>query len=93
VQIDGDSQVPIHGAHGKAWRVYRAVPIDLRNPQYNWGPLGATDNKVLVEFETGGHPPGTTLTKQLAVRVTDADGLQAQAEKTVTVKVIGFVPT
>lgn len=93
VAVSGPSQVAIDAGERSLRRTYSARRlVDLREPlRFAWTaegfPADRTAAETAVNFSLGATSAGQMLTRDVAVTVTDADGLVARDELTVSIRV------
>lgn len=88
VFIEGPTFISVPVQQQKTRRTYRVQTVDLREPAIQWTP-GGSGRTQEIEFDTTGLPAGTPLSQQITVRVTDADGLEAQNGISVGIEITG----
>lgn len=90
VAISGKTQIAADPGTTSVTRSYSIVPDDLLPPlQITWTANAVVLNPgaetTSIQFNIEGAQPGQVLTRQVAVRVTDRDNLNAQSEVSVQI--------
>lgn len=88
VFIEGPTTVSVRAELGQGRARYSMRTVDLREPlEIRW-TSGGRGNSEAIFFDIHG-PSGETLSKRVGVHVRDADGLEAEKQITVKIKLSG----
>src|SRR5262249_11669071 len=93
VFMDGPASLSVEEGSASITRVYSVRTEDLRpGLQITWGGDGSVLSQGAfstgISFAPGNAKAGTVLAKRVTVRVTDADGLSAEADRVISVHVV-----
>lgn len=93
VFLEGPSQISVTEGTASVLRAYGIVTEDLRPAlQIHWSGDGFPTNQGAdstgFRFNLGNTQAGQVLTRRVSVRVTDADGLAAEADRVVSIHVV-----